>query len=259
MIADLHVHTSHSGCARRDWTPETVVRSAIESGLDAIGVTDHLWSPDAFDALFEVAVRTREIGQREGLTVFLGAEVETFGVEGDLAILPEQAARLDYVLAASGHLHLDHVRKPPGRTKGDLIDFIHRMNQNLCLNPLVNAVAHPWQAGSARYERFGFPPTAAEDYPLDMLAELGETAARTGTAIELNCSGVNRIEGQSLPACAGGVLRLAEGLAPTQALFTLGSDTHGPSGLCRVPMMMELLPHIGIEPGRLTVPGKRGG
>ena len=39
--ADLHIHTVLSPCGSLEMSPEQIIKSAIEKGLDIIGIADH--------------------------------------------------------------------------------------------------------------------------------------------------------------------------------------------------------------------------
>ena len=65
--ADLHIHTVLSPCGDLDMGPDAIVRQALAKGLDIIGITDH-------NSTRQSPI-VREIGQAEGLTVLMGAEV----------------------------------------------------------------------------------------------------------------------------------------------------------------------------------------
>jgi len=69
LVADLHIHSVLSPCARRDMLPHCIVLEALERGIDAIALTDH-------NACDNVAV-TLELGGRFGLWVIPGIEIET--------------------------------------------------------------------------------------------------------------------------------------------------------------------------------------
>jgi predicted metal-dependent phosphoesterase TrpH len=75
LKVDLHVHTSHSSDSRA--SPESVVKHALELGLDAIAVTDHGTVSGSLEA-GRLARKTR-------LVVIPGQEVLTR--EGELIIL----------------------------------------------------------------------------------------------------------------------------------------------------------------------------
>lgn len=69
FVADLHIHTVLSPCARRDMLPHCIVLEALEKGLDIIAVTDH-------NACANAALTVR-LGEQFGLWVIPGIEVET--------------------------------------------------------------------------------------------------------------------------------------------------------------------------------------
>lgn len=66
---DLHIHTLLSPCAGLDMSPQSIVLTALDRGLDAIAVTDH--NHTAQTAVVERA------GRAAGLRVFAGVELTT--------------------------------------------------------------------------------------------------------------------------------------------------------------------------------------
>ncbi len=76
---DLHVHTPESSCyldhvmpeANIETAPEAIVSAAIESGLDAIAITDH----NSAELIEEI----RQIGMKNSLCVFPGLEISARG------------------------------------------------------------------------------------------------------------------------------------------------------------------------------------
>lgn len=67
--ADLHIHTLLSPCGNLEMSPVNIIAKAKEKQLDIIGITDHNSTKHC--------QLTRRIGEREGITVFCGAEVTT--------------------------------------------------------------------------------------------------------------------------------------------------------------------------------------
>jgi len=67
--ADLHIHTLLSPCADFEMTPANIVKRAVETGLQIIGITDHNSTKNALLA--------KRLGEKEGLLVLTGAEVTT--------------------------------------------------------------------------------------------------------------------------------------------------------------------------------------
>ena len=71
---DLHLHTCLSPCGSLEMSPQRIVETALERGLDAIAVTDHnstLQCPEI-----------QALGEERGLMVFAGAEVTTRALRG---------------------------------------------------------------------------------------------------------------------------------------------------------------------------------
>ena len=67
--ADLHIHTVLSPCADLEMTPANIVNRAVEVGLQIIGITDHNSTKNA--------LLTKELGEKQGLFVLTGAEINT--------------------------------------------------------------------------------------------------------------------------------------------------------------------------------------
>lgn len=65
----MHLHTCLSPCGSLEMSPQRIVETALERGVDAIAVTDHnstLQCPEI-----------QALGEERGLMVFAGAEVTT--------------------------------------------------------------------------------------------------------------------------------------------------------------------------------------
>ncbi len=69
---DLHAHTPASACYRHDHSPEEIVRTALEKGMDAIAVTDH--NTGAWIDVMKKAAETVEVAGRQ-LVIFPGVEI----------------------------------------------------------------------------------------------------------------------------------------------------------------------------------------
>lgn len=67
--ADLHLHTVLSPCGDIEMTPVQIVAKAKECGLQIIGITDH-------NSTLQCA-EIKKVGEREGLFVLCGTEVNT--------------------------------------------------------------------------------------------------------------------------------------------------------------------------------------
>lgn len=67
--ADLHVHSVLSPCGDLDMSPARIIKDAKEKKIDIIGITDHNSTLHAQSMM--------ELGKKEGITVFPGAEITT--------------------------------------------------------------------------------------------------------------------------------------------------------------------------------------
>jgi 3',5'-nucleoside bisphosphate phosphatase len=67
--ADMHIHTVLSPCGGLDMSPVNIIRKAAEEKLDIIAITDHNSTKHCR--------LTQQIGERFGITVLAGAEVNT--------------------------------------------------------------------------------------------------------------------------------------------------------------------------------------
>lgn len=67
--ADLHIHTVLSPCGGLDMSPVNIIREAVRKNLDIIAITDHNSTKHCRSA--------QEIGEKNGILVLAGAEVNT--------------------------------------------------------------------------------------------------------------------------------------------------------------------------------------
>ncbi len=157
---DIHIHTNLSSCAAPGATLESYLIYARELGLEAIGISNHMWDSAVPGASgwyapqnFEHIAKLREqIGQvPHTIPVYFGCETE-FTHEGVLAISEAVLDRLDYVLAPHSHTHMTLVMP---RTVYDSDEkhaaYLVRSFLALASHPLAErlaAVAHPFSPGT---------------------------------------------------------------------------------------------------------------
>lgn len=77
--------------------------------------------------------------------MFRRVETECIDAVGSLPLSPEQARRLDYVIAAPDHYNCTGVVRPPKDRRGCLL-FHQKLLIALAENPLVDVISHPWAA-----------------------------------------------------------------------------------------------------------------
>lgn len=113
---DLHVHTNLSACAESSSTIESYLQTEKDLGVNTIGIADHFWDeniPHIYDdyrvPTLEKVLLLREkarVAAKFGISLLVGVETEYDRVRRDIAILPETAEQLDFVLAPNAHLHI---------------------------------------------------------------------------------------------------------------------------------------------------------
>ncbi|MCK9478791.1 MAG: PHP domain-containing protein [Firmicutes bacterium] len=87
LYYDLHIHTALSPCASDDMTPQNIVNMASLKGLDVIAVTDH-------NSIKNVGA-VISAGEKVGITVIAGMEIETAEEVHMLTLFPTQKAAFD--------------------------------------------------------------------------------------------------------------------------------------------------------------------
>lgn len=78
--ADLHIHTVLSPCGDLEMSPSAIIETARLKGLDIIGITDH-------NSTLNADI-TRKIGEKNGIFVLMGAEVQTIEEVHCLCFMP---------------------------------------------------------------------------------------------------------------------------------------------------------------------------
>ncbi len=166
---DLHMHTTASDgrC-----TLEEMVRMARDLGYKTIAITDHSQASVIANGLkperlLEHIETIRRLDRAtRGITILAGAEVDMLP-DGRLDYPDELMAQLDWVVAS---LHFGASRDIEANTQRTLAAI---------RNPYVNLIAHPTNRLIGRRDAM----------PLDVEA-IAKEAARTGTALEINASGL---------------------------------------------------------------------
>jgi 3',5'-nucleoside bisphosphate phosphatase len=85
---DLHIHSTLSPCGSLDMSPKNIVEKAHEIGLHIISITDHNMTENCFYA--------RELGNKLGITVLSGMELQTLEEIHLLAFFDEYDVAFDF-------------------------------------------------------------------------------------------------------------------------------------------------------------------
>jgi histidinol phosphatase-like PHP family hydrolase len=240
LRADFHTHSCFSdGGIRPEATPMAMVRAAEAAGLEAIGITDHIVSPEhkALPGLVREQVPT----QYHGIRVYVGCEAEMHAPD-EATIDAEFAAELDYVVMSACHLYNTGVKLPEGLDAAGMAAYILELMNGAIQSGIADIIAHPFGVPGSEIQF----PELVEAVDRDGLMWMAEAAAKKGVALELNPAFVTWV-----PDTAGWLFRR---FMEAGAKLAIGSDAHvpGPVG-CRGPEYAseEELLAMGVTEERL--------
>ena len=251
---DYHVHTHYSACGKEDALPGAILQRVQECGLKAIGFTDHCWSdPDlALVERLRGDLQTAGYGDWHGasgaaapLCYYLGVEAQ-MNAPDKPTITADGARRLDFVLMAPNHYHLEVVENPRDCTPEAYALYSLAMFEGAIALGYVDVVAHP-------FTPLGQRPFTHKDIfdamPEGRLLECLSMVAKAGVAFELNPA--------TLPRHADYLPRLYRMCVDQGVKISLGSDSHSLATLCYPPghcPPASILEELGISEDRLWHP-----
>lgn len=202
LKGDLHMHSTYSDGSA---SMAEMAAAARDRGLEYIAITDHasvmgmvggIKKETIADFLREVKAARKQV---PGIAILAGAEVDILE-DGSLYLSDDVLKQLDWVVA-SPHQHL---RQTPAEATERLL--------KVAAHPLVDVIGHP--SGRVLSRRPGLEPDWGRIF---------STAAKHGTALELNCS-PDRVDLSDV---------LIVQARKAGASMILNSDAHGVDGLGR--------------------------
>ncbi|MCD6361532.1 MAG: hypothetical protein J7M38_11810, partial [Armatimonadetes bacterium] len=182
----------------------------------------------------------------------------TWGVEanvvdphtGAISVSEQQVEEAGFEFVIAGP-HSSYHDRPDVRS---IIDLQHRLMMQVVTNPLVDVLVHPWWFGRGEFDSGVVAwMTTLEQWPEQQIRELGQAAAETGTAIEMNASAIitNPFYGPDFEEDYGRVFAI---LREEGAKFTTCSDAHDIDQIGRSRLAAEFLERIGADDDDLLVP-----
>lgn len=225
IFFDSHMHTPL--CKHAIGHPAEYVARGVERGLKGIIFTCHSpmpdrWShavrmePEEFDEYVALVADGREAAP-EGFEVRLGMESDFFpGMEPWLEELHARE-HFHYILG-SVHWHVPEYRDAYWR--GDIAAFVRQYFEHLAESAetgLFDSLAHPDLVKNAD------PIFWDENWPEKEIANALDRIAKTGVAMEINTSGLNKIYSEMNPG-----LPMLEMMAERKIPIVVGSDSHNP-------------------------------
>jgi histidinol phosphatase-like PHP family hydrolase len=196
-----------------------VVAAGLEAGLEAIGISDHIFLPQHR----ERPVIARQALPREvnGMRVYVGCEADMQSPTR-CAIDAEFAATLDYVLIAASHLYDPGVKREFIDQPRSMAAYMVDLTRGAIETGFADVIVHPLHVPACRYDFADF--VAAVE--VRVLRDLARFAAESGVAFECNPTFARRY-----PDAAK---RLFSWLLDEGCTLAINSDAHDPGGIgCR--------------------------
>lgn len=267
---DFHIHTSLSYCANKDATASGYLEKAKKLGLKKIGFSDHFWDdpidsrtdrhilPNFPDSFYGVGTQNFEhvTSLRPELEAMRGNEVEIFfGVEAEydpfhhsMAITPEHAEQLDFIIVPNSHTHM-MMPKDYYEPKRKHIDYMFTALEDIVSSPLakyVTAIAHPFQAVCCPY---------GWEILMDMITDdeykkIFDKVANKNIAVEINMSSFMKLDENDIEQHRS--MRLFRNAKEVGCKFIFGSDAHSHGSVERYALSDKIADALGLCDADIT-------
>ena len=155
MNFDLHTHTTYSD-GRVSIEDLIMHGEALE--LDAMAITDHLF-PEKGAFLDEMVAKVQEGRKRVHYLLLAGVEGTILDVDGSVSVDEASRAKIDICLVDVSDFTKGIYKNPPATPAKQVENFVTAM-LNMCQNPVVDVVAHPFNMGRTK------PPLMLESISL---------------------------------------------------------------------------------------------
>ena len=249
MIIDLHIHTNKSKCAAPRMTLGAIVTSAINRGLEGVGLTDH-WHPITDKTIFFENQKERDALGDLPLTVWLGVEADVLTLDGTIVGEEEFDIPVDFVVAGVHHFHLPWIEGPAkDEPLEEALHRAHRQVLGAIHNPLVDALAHPW-SGLAKYTKFA--DFRYEHVKLEWLEEEAAAAKKAQKPLEIPTWTLVDCDGTMSESFLAAIVRP---LIKYGCPLYVGTDAHRPERVgAGVRETLDILLAEGAAPEQLWMP-----
>ncbi len=240
---DLHTHTTYSD-GKVPIEDLILYGDALE--LDALAVTDHVF-PDKAGFLDEYVAKVAEGRKRVRSLLLCGVEGTILDLSGRTSVDAAVRAKVDLCLVDVGHMTEGVYRNPPDSAAKQIANVVTAM-RNVCENPAVDIVAHPFNLGRIN------PPLMLDSISLADYRKVARAFADHGKYFEV----MNNMWWW-FPAVAPrhfrerylDVIRIFrdEGVR-----FSIGSDSHSVGGTGNIAWSQGMLREAGVSPEQLIKP-----
>jgi len=233
---DFHIHTELCGHAPGQ-TIEKILTRADELGLEAIAITEHVFTPD--DLRLIDKIRTRVKRYPTSCRVIIGAEVDTDRNFFDGRLGLDNRYNIDYIIGTIHYLPgtnvMPHCQPERPLSPDETFNRWRSTLLGLAGNALIDTLAHPGAMIANALPDNGFPQRV-----LDVFAEAARICAKTGIMWELNNLTAKKLT-ETQQQQYHRILQIA--LDAGVALI-YGSDAHNPQNICNTSFVSQITPKL---------------
>ncbi len=211
---NMHIHTTFSGCAKPEMKALDIVKTAEESGLTMIALTDH----DCPEEKNAVAERRKLLLSQLGETkikVLVGAELSCNGI-GKFVNDEWCDLEMDYKLYTMNHFHVRFWDQPEDMSPRGYAVQMLKMAESVIEMRKADCFAHPFMPGYVKTIPDRDDITKA--YTDNELGDIMEKATKKEIAWELNTSAILRY-----PDFYHRYFQIGKEVG---AVFNVGTDAH---------------------------------
>lgn len=181
---NMHIHTTFSGCAKPEMTVSNIIKTAKESGLSLIALTDHD-NKNPVDRQRKILLD--EIGDEKDIKVLVGGELSCIDI-GKFLNDEECDLQMDYKLYTLNHFHVSFWGQPEDKSPRGYAVQMLKMTESVIEMRQADCFAHPFMAGYIHCFEDKHAVTRA--YTDNELGDIMEKAHKKEIAWELNTGAV---------------------------------------------------------------------
>jgi len=215
-------------------TMARIIAEAEEAGIETIGISEHIDSPDS--ARQHQLLSYFEILEKLNPSIDVRIGCETWQLNPNaIAVDEETAQQLDFVLVASNHYHLSHVENPSKKAPSEYAAHYLRMVEGAIDWGYTTIISHPFLLAKVR--NIDHSQVLASYEPAELHRVLRK-AAEKKVAFELNPRHLRH----AIPFFR----ELVDFGIQVKLKFALGTDAHKPHDIAYNAADMEALNSLGV-------------
>ena len=245
---DFHIHTTYLGCANETMTVEAIIKECERLGVETLAITDHL---NKLADLPHHAPIITDIKQFDtSIDIYFGVELNYTGCDEEFVYSEEIKKEHGFQFAIGG-IHRTYLEKYDLKK---IIDIQHRHHIKTCTDGIVDVLVHPYWFSKGEFDNNNWPWfESMKAVPQSYARQLGQVAAETGTAIEINggaCLNHPNLSDDYVKSYRDYLSVVAE----EGAKFSLASDAHDVSRLSMINDAWNCAEWLGLTPERIWHP-----